>query len=178
MFPFFNNGYPLFSPFSIPKTFIPQVSDLVSRIYKVSGSLRENLDAFGKYRHHWYWYIFVDHYFVDEHTDNSYYLPVRNRNTMHALSGSMHSDHRLLTHSFFLLLTLTVAILLSLKSCHWTPSYQAVTSHRDLGRLTILLSGPAKTSLRSASHLLSISIFPLPFFMSSKTGNNITPLLY
>ena len=45
------------------------------------------------------------------------------------------------------------------KLCHWPPSYQAVTSHQDLGQLTIPEGGPVQMSLRNASLLLSTSTF-------------------
>jgi len=102
------------------------------------------------------------------------YVVAISRNTMHALSGSMHSVHPILTPSSFRSLAPAATMLLSLKSCHWPPSYQVVTSHQDLGQRTILQGGPVQMSLRSASLLLSISTFLCSCFTSLKTESSTT----
>ena len=60
-------------------------------------------------------------------------------------------------------------MLLSLKSCHWPQSYQAVTSRRNLGRVIIPRGGPVRMSLKSVNLLLSTSTFLFISFTSSKT---------
>ena len=102
-------------------------------------------------------------------------VTIRNRlsflpNTMHALSGSTHSVHPIPTPSSFRSLAPAATMLLSLKSCHWPPSYRVVTSHQDLGQRTILQGGPGTSAdvLEKCKSFTLNKYIPLPLLRAGK----------